>query len=262
MFVKSNSSLSSSQPNMKLIPTLEQDCAAWIDADGKYQTTWAGASEFPAQNGRGLRVQCLSACSRDGKLIPTRGRSSLVSLTSNVTFGHRSVATYRGPICQCQQNTCTNTHFHLLLAVTTVSHLSNGLHKKADLSSSALPSSFLSPGQSSTTLPGHLPTGLFPSPARTRSLQSACPFAYPSLLSHLWDSLPTESGSCGLSRLWPRGRSYISNRCKEEVCDIHICLSQCHNATRLNIQQLFICVGFHPTSFKWRYIYLQKINLV
>ncbi len=61
MFVKSNSSLSSSQPNMKLIPTLEQDCAAWIDADGKYQTTWAGASEFPAQNGRGLRVQCLSA---------------------------------------------------------------------------------------------------------------------------------------------------------------------------------------------------------
>lgn len=61
----------------------------------------------------------------------TRGRSSLVSLTSNVTFGHRSVATYRGPICQCQQKYMhKHTHFHLLSAVTTVSHLSNGLHKK------------------------------------------------------------------------------------------------------------------------------------
>ncbi len=39
-----------------------------------------------------------------------RGRSSLVSLTSKVTFGHRSVATNRGPICQCHQNTYTNTH--------------------------------------------------------------------------------------------------------------------------------------------------------
>ncbi len=64
----------------------------------------------------------------------TRGRSSLVSLTSNVTFGHRSVATYRGPICQCQQKYMhKHTHFHLLSAVTTVSHLSNGLHKKRQI---------------------------------------------------------------------------------------------------------------------------------
>lgn len=158
-----------------------------------------------------------------------------------------------GQYASANKNTCTNTHISICCqqsqrwVISPMDYI-----KKADLSSSALPSSFLSPGQSSTTLPGHLPTGLFPSPARTRSLQSACPFAYPSLLSHLWDSLPTESGSCGLSRLWPRGRSYISNRCKEEVCDIHICLSQCHNATRLNIQQLFICVGFHPTSFKMK----------
>ncbi len=64
-----------------------------------------------------------------------RGRSSLVSLTSKVTFGHRSVATNWGPICQCHQNTYTNTHthFHLLSAVTTVSHLSNGLHKKRQI---------------------------------------------------------------------------------------------------------------------------------
>lgn len=111
----------------------------------------------------------------------TRGRSSLVSLTSNVTFGHRSVATYRGPICQCQQK-YMHKHTHTFPFVVSRHNGESSLQwttlkkkKKADLSSSALPSSFLSPGQSSTTLPGHLPTGLFPSPARTRSLQSACP---------------------------------------------------------------------------------------
>lgn len=74
----------------------------------------------------------------------------------------------------------------------------------------------------------------------------------------------TESGSCGLSRLWPRGRSYISNRCKEEVCDIHICLSQCHNATRLNstYSNFLYALAFSQQVSKWRCIYLQKINLV
>lgn len=129
--------------------------------------------------------------------------------------------------------------------------------KKSYLSSSALPSSFLSPGQCSTTLPGQLPTGLFPSPARTRSLQSACPFAHPSLLSHLWDSLPLRAANaaCPHSDGW--GQSYISNWCKEEVCDIHICFSD-------STYGLFLCAlacvhQKNKISLEWRHIYLQSI---
>lgn len=147
----------------------------------------------------------------------------LVSLTSNVTFGHRSVATYRGPIYQCQQkHTPAYTHFHLLSAVTMVSHLSNGLHYKkkrqicpqvhcpADFCplAKALPPflldySSLQPGQDHSSLPALSPLNQCSVICETAFLKEA------------------EDGA--------NNRSYISNRCMEEVWDTHICFGLCHN---------------------------------
>lgn len=131
--------------------------------------------------------------------------------------------------------------------------------KKTDLSSSALPSSFLSPGQSSTTLPGHLPTGLFPSPARTRSLQSACPFAYPSLLSHLWDSLPLRAAhaACPDSDR-EDGLIYLTDARKRSVTFTYVSANVImrRNLTYGNFINVLACI--HQVS-KRRYIYLQNI---
>lgn len=150
-----------------------------------------------------------------------------------------------GQYASANKNTCTNTHILICCqqsqrwVISPIDYIKK--NKNADLSSSALPSSFLSPGQSSTTLPGHLQDYSPLQPGQDHySLPALCLSitAQPSVRQP-----STESSSHGWSRHWPlrteRRTSHISNRCKEHVCDLHICFSQCHNATGLNTQSVF-----------------------
>lgn len=152
----------------------------------------------------------------------TRGRSSLVSLTSNVTFGHRSVATYRGPICQCQQK-YMHKHTHTFPFVVSRHNGESSLQwttlKKKKKGRSVLK---CTAQQLSVPWPKQYHSARAPSyriiPLSSQDkITTVClPFAYPSLLSHLWDSLPLRA-----AHMAGRGRSeeltYLTDARKTSV---------------------------------------------
>lgn len=186
----------------------------------------------------------------------TRGRSSLVSLTSNVTFGHRSVATYRGPICQCQQK-YMHKHTHTFPFVVSRHNGESSLQwttlkkkKKRQICPQVhCPAAFCPLAKAVPLCQGTFLQDYSPlQPGQDHySLPALClsVTAQPSVRQP-----STESSSHGWSRT--KRRTYISNRCKEDICDIHICFSQCHKATRLNKWPIFVYVGLHPSNFKWK----------